>query len=406
MEVEPAPLDKEIVNTFYRLVGGTANMRFRTTLLSTAIAVTICTGCFASSMLISYGSARDFAKCILSHARYDKAAGGVVFDGAVASQPSEEDGVAVIETPVIFANKPYDEMVPSWNSTTPDGSYVVVKAKALIGGVWTRWYNMELYDVTGKPEPKKSFGESDDIVRCASDTLEVRNQKTADAVKVRFELHSADGKTYPTLRFAAVNMNDPAGWQAEVTPVKSVWGKELDVPYLCQLSEPGGNVWCSATSTAMVLQYWSKQLNRPEMNIGITESAKNCKDNRWGGTGHWSFNTAYAGEFKGMRGVVDRFSSVSQIERWIARGIPVIVSLDYTRLNRRNSTKITGHLMVIRGFTKDGDPVFNDPWARLEKGEKLRKVFKRADLEYAWLGPDGSYGTVYLMYPEDRKTLN
>ena len=374
--------------------GDNQAMKRRIILLSLVFALALSSGCLAGSMFVSWGSARDFGKCTCSHASFDKAANGMVFNASVPAGSGEEDGVGVVTTPVIVAKKPFDEVVPSWNSSTPDGAYVIVLAKVLIGGKWTRWYKMELYDVTGKPEPKKSFNDSDDMIRCSTDTLEVRGNKKASAVQLRFELRSADGKSYPTLRFASVNTNDPDGWKEDAPSVKSAWGKELDIPYLCQLSVPGGSVWCSATSTAMVLGYWAKQLNRPEMTVGITESAKNCKDNRWGGTGHWSFNTAYAGEFSGMRGFVDRFSSISRIEWWIARGVPVIVSLDYTRLNRRSSTKITGHLMVIRGFTKDGDVVFNDPWARLEKGEKLRKVFKRADLEYAWLGPDGSYGTV------------
>jgi hypothetical protein len=231
----------------------------------------------------------------------------------------------------------------------------------------------------------------------------IQGGKRADAVKVRYELRSTDGKTYPMLRFISVNVNDPVGWKEDIPSVKSAWGTELDVPYLCQLSVKGGSVWCSPTSTAMVLGYWSTKLNRPEMTVGITECAAGCLDHRWGGTGHWSFNTAYATEFAGMRAYVDRFSSISRIEWWIARGVPVIVSLDYTRLNRRNSDKITGHLMVIRGFTKDGDPIFNDPWAHLDKGGQLRKVFKRADLEYGWLGPDASEGTVYIIYPEGYK---
>ena len=81
-----------------------------------------------------------------------------------------------------------------------------------------------------------------------------------------------------------MNTNDPLAWLDLSEPVKSVWGTELDVPYLCQLSVPGGNVWCSPASTAMVLGYWSKKLNRPEMTVGITETAAACRDHGWKGT--------------------------------------------------------------------------------------------------------------------------
>lgn len=375
-------------------------MRFRIGILAALIAALACGDCFAGSTLYTWTGGHAFRQCALSRVRYNKSTGAVVFDAKAPIRPGEDADVGVIETPEIVPPKPFDEAIPSWNCYTPDGAYLMVDMKARVDGKWTNWYRAELYDVTGKPEPKKSFPDSDSIAGIAVETLRIKGGKTADAVKLRFELRSTDGKTYPTLRLISVNTNDPLAWVDFPEPVKSVWGTELDVPYLCQLSVTGGGVWCSPTSTAMVCNYWAKKLNRPEMTMGITETAAACKDNRWRGTGNWAFNTAHAAEFKGMRSFVDRFTSVSQIEEWIARGVPVIVSLDYARLNRRNTDQVVGHLMVIRGFTKNGDPVFNDPWAHLEKGEKLRKEFKRADLEYGWLGPAGSYGTVYIIYPE------
>lgn len=358
---------------------------------------------FAGSTLYTWSGNKRFSECDFSRAAFAKQSNGVVFSGKIETKSGEDTTVGVIETPEIVAPKPFNEIVPSWNSYTPENAYLVVMAKMRIEGKWTRWYQIALYTTTDKPEPKKSYGDSDKLAHCPVDTLIVKDGKRADACKLRFELRSLDGKTYPTLRLIAVNVNDPAGYREDVPSVKSVWGTELDVPYLCQLSVEGGSVWCSPTSTAMVLGYWANKLQRPELTVGILESAKNCKDNRWGGTGNWVFNTAYAAEFKGMQGILDRYSSISQIEQWIARGVPVVVSLNYSRLTRGKS-KSQGHLMVIRGFTKEGDPVFNDPFARLEKGEKLRKVFKRGDLEYAWLGPDGnSKGAVYIIHPEGYK---
>jgi len=377
-------------------------MRGRVVGLALVIFVTLCGSCFAASTFISYDTQKAFDAFSLSHAKWNKDAGGITFDEKTAGKDGEDANIAVVESPEITTPKPFDQVVPSWNAYTPAGSYLTVSLKVRIDGTWTKWYKMMLYDTDGKPEAKKSFNDQNDALgRVGQDTLMLK--KNADAVKIRVELASADGKVYPSLRYLAVDMSDPAKLTDDIPAVKSVWGKEIDVPYLCQLSVKGGSVWCSPTSVAMVLDYWSKQLNRPEMNVGITEAANNILDHGWGGTGNWSFNAAYAGSFKGMHAQIMRFTSVSQIEEWIAKGIPVIVSLDYRRLNRWKQGRVVGHLMVIRGFTKDGDPIFNDPWAYLDKGEKLRKVFKRADLEYAWLGNEGSRGTVYIIYPEDYK---
>lgn len=375
-------------------------MRFRTAVLAALVIALLHGGCLAEGTLYTWTGASGFRQCTLSRASYDRSTGVVAFDAKAAARRGEDADVAVIETPEIVPPKLFNEAVPSWNCYTPDGGYLMVEMKARVDGKWTGWYRVLHYAKGDKPEPKKSFTDSDSIAGVAVETLRIKGGKKADAIKLRLELRSTDGKNYPTLRYVALHTNDPLVWMTNPEPVKSVWGTELDVPYLCQLSVPGGSVWCSPTSTAMVCSYWAKKLDRPEMTWGITETAGACRDHRWRGTGNWSFNTAHAAEFKGMRSFVDRFSSVSEIEEWIAKGVPVIVSLDYARLKRRNTTKSSGHLMVIRGFTKNGDPVFNDPWARLENGEKLRKEFKRSDLEYAWLGPKGSYGTVYIIYPE------
>lgn len=380
-------------------------MSLRSAALSASLTLLICTTGLTASSQYGWQWGRQFSQCTFSHAGYAKHLGYVVFSEKTPAQPGEEDGVGVVETQEIVTPKPFAEAIPSWNACTPDGSYLVVFVKVRANGRWSKWCKLDVYNTSGKPEPRTSCKDGDDIIFSETSAVGVRAGKKADAIRLRFELRSLDGKTYPILRHIGVNTNDPTpeGWNEAIEPVKSVWGTELDVPYLCQLSVPGGSVWCSPTSTAMVLGYWSKQLKRPELTVGITEAATGIRDESWGGTGNWGLNAAYAGEFKGICAYVDRFSSVARIEQCIARGVPVVVSLDYNRLNRRNTTKTMGHLMVIRGFTKDGDPVFNDPWAHLEKGEQLRKVFKRADLEYAWLGSGGSQGTVYIIHPENFK---
>ncbi len=371
-------------------------------LTALCLLVLACGSCFATSTLIRYQTEDDFSRLMLSHSRWDDKAGGIVFDASVPGKPLGAIPRGVIESPVVESPEVpvpagFDQAIVSWNAFTPPGAYLTVYMRCRVSGSWTKWYNLGLWNTDGHPMHKTSFGKQKDSFGDV-DTETLKLDKNADAFKVRLQLESSTGKSYPTVRMLAVNLNDST-WQTEIPPVKEVWGTELDVPYLCQLSVKGGGVWCSPTSTAMVMSYWGKKLHRPELKLGITQTANNVFDTDWGGTGNWSFNVDYAGEFKGMRAYVTRFTSVSQIEQWIAKGVPVITALNYSALNG-NPDKQTGHLMVIRGFTKDGEPVFNDPWARLEKGEKLRKVFTRKRLEDAWLGPKGSWGTVYIIYPE------
>ena len=155
---------------------------------------------------------------------------------------------------------------------------------------------------------------------------------------------------------------------------------------------PNGKALCSPTAVSMILGYWAQALNRPELDRPVPEVAEAIYDLQWKGTGNWPFNMAYAGSFPGIRAYVARFSDVSELEDWIAHNLPVALSLDYDRL-RGKGPGPNGHLVVLVGFTKQGDPIINDPGT----SEHVRKTFFRANLVDAW---GCSRNTVYLIYPE------
>ena len=143
----------------------------------------------------------------------------------------------------------------------------------------------------------------------------------------------------------------------------------------------------------MIMTYWSKQLNRPELDHDVPDIVKEVYDENWHGTGNWVFNTAYAGSYPGMRSCVTRLSDVSELEDWVAKGLPVALSLCYDRL-RGKGPGPNGHLVVCVGFTKDGDVIINDPGT----SKNIRKTFPRKNLVYAWAN---SKNAVYLIYPEN-----
>lgn len=350
--------------------------------------------------MIRFESAEDFSGFCMQSIAWDDRCGCLKFAGT--------GGVGVIETPEAAVRSGFDQLVVSWSAQTPDAGCLTFYARARIDGQWTKWYTMGIWNRGGWPQARTSVnGQDDDHGAVDCDVLKLKAH--ADALKVRVEFSAADDKGYPCLRFLAVNVTDSSIGRVDIAPVKEVWGTEIDVPYLCQISEPDAKGWCSPTSTSMLLCHWANELNRPELATKITPTARAVYDESFGGTGNWIFNTAHASEHPGIRGYVTRFVSVSQIERWIAKGFPVIVSLKSSKLRRDDASSDPGHLMVIRGFTSEGDPIFNDPWPRGGKREDcpkdfpiedLRKVFPRKDLEYAWLGPENSCGAVYLIFPE------
>lgn len=213
--------------------------------------------------------------------------------------------------------------------------------------------------------------------------------------KVRLFISFLDGARPEDLKFLGLSFSDSTTHPAALEPNKRAWGKTVDVRPRSQLDFPeGARIWCSPTSTSMILDYWSQKLNRPEMSMTVPEVAHSVHDTVYKGTGNWPFNTAFAGSFKGMRGYVTRLTDVSELEDWIEAGIPVATSVSYNRLKGRN-TSGSGHLIVCVGFTETGDIIVNDPGTQLSN---VRRSFARDIFRQAWAD---SNNTVYIIYPEN-----
>jgi len=165
----------------------------------------------------------------------------------------------------------------------------------------------------------------------------------------------------------------------------------------------GGQAWCSPTSTSMVLAFW-RTSPTPEQYAWVDpafrdpwvhHAVRGVFDYSYQGAGNWAFNVAYAGEH-GMSGFVTRLQSLGEAETYIAAGIPLILSLSFRDGQIGGLTYGTnGHLLVLVGFTPEGDPVLNDPAS--PSNERVRKTVDRSDFEQAWLG--SSEGVTYVMHP-------
>src|SRR5205085_7073433 len=153
-------------------------------------------------------------------------------------------------------------------------------------------------------------------------------------------------------------------------PNRWAWGRLIDVPERSQMAYPNGNELCSPTTVSMLMTYWSRICKRPELDHDVPDIVKAVYDPNWRGTGNWPFNMAYAGSYRGMRAYVTRMSDVSELEDWIANGIPIGLSLCYNKLRGRDA-RPSGHLVVCVGFTDEGDVIINDPGTTLN----VRKRF-------------------------------
>jgi hypothetical protein len=196
------------------------------------------------------------------------------------------------------------------------------------------------------------------------------------------------------LKFLALNFADTKSKPpTPLAPNRNAWRKTIDVPLRTQSDFREGAKWCSPTGYSMILAYWARHLNRPELNLTVPETAARVFDPAWPSAGNWTFNTALGGHFPGMRSYVTRLTDISELEDWIEAGIPGACSLSYNRLKGQNKSG-HGHLVVCVGFDKFGEIIVNDPGA--ERGQ-VRRTYSRQRFRAAWAE---SHNTVYLTYPE------
>jgi len=314
------------------------------------------------------------------------------------TRTTNNSGEMVLLSPEIKSHIPWNELIVSWNADAPAGTYLEIEAAAISDGHQSKFYTIALWSPDNQMYPRTSVrGQKDADGNVDTDTLIVN--QPASAAQIRVTLGGTNG-ALPSLKFLGASFSNTRISPAARPPNHAAWGKIIETPEHSQHGYPGAKGWCSPTSLSMVLARWARVLDRPEMNLTVPEVAAKVYDDGFAGTGNWPFNTAFAGSFSGMRSYVTRLDDISEVEDWIAAGIPVILSARWDWLQPGRPLDKDGHLIVCIGFTENGDVVINDPATRFEKGETVRHIYKRADVIHSWTK---SHNAVYLVYPENAK---
>lgn len=281
----------------------------------------------------------------------------------------------------------------TWNARTPPGTWVEVLRRVRVDGVWRAWYNWGVWDDDNSDVLRHSWREPD------SNEVEGDGVTAAavDGLQLKVRLFSANGVALPTVRNAGVTSASAVVIPPVLLPGDpSKWNRLLDVPQCSQMVYPdGGTVWCSPTSTSMVLAYLMDDAGPCEP--GVRAATAGTHDWILEGYGNWRFNAAYASTF-GLNAYATRFASMREIETWVELGIPVVINFAWNRgeLTGAAIASSSGHLAVIIGFDAGGNPVVNDPAA--PNDSTVRRTYLRSELEKLWLERGG--GAVYLIYPE------
>lgn len=294
------------------------------------------------------------------------------------------------------------QLVSSWNARTPEKTWLQVEAKGRTAtGAETTWYVMGRWASSDVDIQRTTVDGQDDANAAVDvDTLVTKSGVALKSYRLRISLYREAGtRVTPTVSsLGAMTSAVPDRFEVAKTKPGRASGIELKVPAHAQNLHKGqfpqygggGESWCSPTSTEMVAEYWGKRPNPADMtwipegyvDPTVAYAARYTYDYSYEGTGNWPFNTAYAASL-GLRGHITRLHSLNELENYIARGIPVITSQSFLASELDGAGYGTaGHIMVVVGFTKDGDVIANDP--ATSSNDSVRNVYKRDQFEKIW----------------------
>jgi hypothetical protein len=308
-----------------------------------------------------------------------------------------------LASPIMWPAQPVEDLVTSWDATTPAGTWLQLHARVQQGSTWTDWMPLAVWSTDATTLQRRSHKDADAEqapVWVDTDSIVMAPGQPASAYQLEATLFSQSATVSPSVRMVRATMSQPAG-QAPAS--HTAWGTDLPVPQRSQMLPAyrglgfggGGDAWCSPTSTSMVMAYWGNMLHLPQLVQSVPTVAAGTYDYVYQGTGNWSFNTAYASSF-GLTAYVQRFSSFDQVEPWIKASVPIVISVawDPGELSNAPIPSTPGHLIVVRGFTANGDVIVNDPAASSDPAVRL--VYNRSEIETVW---QEHFGMAYVIYP-------
>lgn len=301
-------------------------------------------------------------------------------------------------SPIVRPGFGFSQLIPSWNAATPAGTWLEIALRARIGPHWTRWFVVAVWAAGDTPVERHSLSvRAMPDGRVDVDTLVLPDESgPANAFRVRLRLFTTDAAASPRVGNAAVAWSTtPPATAAAPAGDSALWDHALAVPACSQMVYPdGGDIWCSPTSTAMILAYWQGDGGPCEPRVRAAVSG--VYDWLYDGHGNWPFNTAFAAA-QGYEAYVMRFTGFAEAEPWIAAGVPIAITFAWGpgELDGAALPASTGHVAVLTGFDAQGNPVVNDPAA--EEDGAVRRTYPRAQLERLWLEASG--GAAYVIYP-------
>jgi hypothetical protein len=254
---------------------------------------------------------------------------------------------------------PTREAIVSWNALALEGA-LELRVNA-IDGRTSAW----LPYVAFSAERRASFASADAFVRIDTDVVR------GDVDLVTIAVRSAG--PLEALFVSTPDYGAPSG-------IVALPALELDVPRYSQYEAayPSERGWCAPASLAMLLAYRDYPVDVP---IAVRE----VFDARYGGTGNWAFNAAFAGRL-GFPAAVMHVRDLAHAHAFLVDDIPLALSIAWEagELPGAPLARSDGHLVVLCGIDPNGDAIVNDPAV-----PGVATIYPRDAFEGAWLRHGG-----------------
>ncbi|MFE4454084.1 peptidase C39 family protein [Streptomyces sp. NPDC056796] len=334
-------------------------------------------------------------------------------------------------SPVHRSAVPATEVIASWNADTPQGTWIQIELRGgYSDGTDTPWYVMGRW-ASGDGDIRRTSvdDQTDGRSTVWTDTFSLDDAASGlrlVSYRLRLTLHRLPGtRLTPTVHRAGAMASDvPDRFTVPATAPGAA--RELAVPRYSQNIhvgeypeyDNGGEAWCSPTSSQMIIEYWGRGPTPEDLawvepglaDPQVCHAARSTYDYQYEGCGNWPFNAAYAAAYKDMSATVTRLASLTDVEKLVGAGIPVITSQSFLKGELTGAGYGTsGHLMTVIGFTAGGDVIANDPAS--PSNDAVRRVYPRREWENIWLRTkrydangavrSGTGGVCYVYWPAE-----
>lgn len=275
---------------------------------------------------------------------------------------------------------PFDIGLPSWNGHSPNDKSSFKVLMRFYNGNWSPWLTIGFW----KNNIWTSYGTTtynggeiniDWAVLNSYNTkwqFQVVMKRTSvsepspNVYKLSF--FASDHRTTDNVNISSILNDKPA---QIFIPTDHIYQYSID-------PEIGGDI-CSPTSVCMVLRSY-------DIPVDPLQFAEDNYDSYWGIFGIWPKAVQHAAEF-GLRGAVKQYRNWSQAREVLAAGGRIVMSVGYPLYP-------SGHLLMLAGFTSQGNPLVHDP----ARSNGYGYMFNKTQLSQSWFNKGG---IAYTFFPED-----